>query len=734
MAPVQSTAQDGLGNRHLLDKIDKLRELGISKHVPLPQLVVVGDQSSGKSSVLESLTGYYFPRSVGLCTRHATEIVCRRELEASIVVTINHFDPSSEKVGLAKSFRHVLKSLKGEKFAKVLKEAAEVMGLKSIADKYSEGAAFSRDILRVEICGPEEEHLTIIDVPGIFENAQEGFSTSRDVSLVKSMVKGYIKDSRTVILAVIPCNVDVATQTILTYAAEADPEGKRTLGVLTKPDLVSEKATREAVLELVKGKRRDIQLGYYVVKNRGADDKSSNKEERDRQEKLFFEQDPWVQLDKMRLGIPALRSRLRELLMERTKSEFPKVRNEINDRLAESKAQLKALGPARCDADMQRAYLGEIITRFGSLKNLALSAYYTGDPVFDKNIELKLVTRVREMNTAFSKMFFDNGHMREFEDPGRKSSTATKKTEKPDKTDVEECTAVENPTRDSLYQLTFSVPSDKMNEMEGILTEPCVCDVPESSTIMDHLEKLYLTTRGYELGTIGGQVLPTAFKEQSQKWEPATLAHVSNVILVVHHFIRGLLEEACTDASVREALWSSILDDLVKRYQSAMDHAKFLIHVERYGISMTYNPVFDRTLNEAKTARLASNLESHKVTIRPDNYSEQKDYVAWQHLTNPATKASGLLDARQAVHDVLKSYYNVATARFVDMVCTQAVDHFLICGEESPLSILSPSRIYEMSSEQLDIIAGEDSVTKSARETLLGDIKALEEGRKVLRT
>lgn len=98
----------------------------IRANVPLHQLVVVGDQSSGKSSVLESLTGYYFPRSVGLCTRHATEIVCRRELEASIVVTINPFDLSSEKVGLAKSFRHVLKSLKGEKFAKVLKEVGSI--------------------------------------------------------------------------------------------------------------------------------------------------------------------------------------------------------------------------------------------------------------------------------------------------------------------------------------------------------------------------------------------------------------------------------------------------------------------------------------------------------------------------------------------------------------------------------------------------------------------------------
>lgn len=84
------------------------------------QLVVVGDQSSGKSSVLESLTGYYFPRSVGLCTRHATEIVCRREPTTSIVVTIHPFDATARKAELAKSFRHVLQDLRGGQFAEVL--------------------------------------------------------------------------------------------------------------------------------------------------------------------------------------------------------------------------------------------------------------------------------------------------------------------------------------------------------------------------------------------------------------------------------------------------------------------------------------------------------------------------------------------------------------------------------------------------------------------------------------
>jgi hypothetical protein len=80
-----------LADPALLDKIDKLFECNVGEYVNLPQLVVVGDQSSGKSSVLEGLTGLGFPRDSGLCTRHATQIIFRRaeggerKISASII-------------------------------------------------------------------------------------------------------------------------------------------------------------------------------------------------------------------------------------------------------------------------------------------------------------------------------------------------------------------------------------------------------------------------------------------------------------------------------------------------------------------------------------------------------------------------------------------------------------------------------------------------------------------------
>src|SRR2546430_17501204 len=72
----------------VMDDVDKLRSLGIDHYVPLPQLVVCGDQSSGKSSVLEAISGIPFPAKDGLCTRFATEVIPRSTSQSSISVAI----------------------------------------------------------------------------------------------------------------------------------------------------------------------------------------------------------------------------------------------------------------------------------------------------------------------------------------------------------------------------------------------------------------------------------------------------------------------------------------------------------------------------------------------------------------------------------------------------------------------------------------------------------------------
>jgi hypothetical protein len=82
---------------------------------------------------------------------------------------------------------------------------------------------FSENVLRLEICGPDEDHLSVIDVPGIFRNTTQGVTTKEDKEMVRKMVLDYMANSRSIMLTVVPANVDIATQEIIDMAREIDP-------------------------------------------------------------------------------------------------------------------------------------------------------------------------------------------------------------------------------------------------------------------------------------------------------------------------------------------------------------------------------------------------------------------------------------------------------------------------------------------------------------------------------
>jgi hypothetical protein len=140
--------------RRLLDVVDKLRRTGLHGHIELPQLVVCGDQSSGKSSVLEAITEIPFPRKAGLCTRFATEIILRREPKVSVTIKIvpSKHRSEAEKMKLS-AFNQTLVYL--TELPDVMDAAMQQMGL----GKIGTSKAFSRDVLSIEICGPDRPQL-----------------------------------------------------------------------------------------------------------------------------------------------------------------------------------------------------------------------------------------------------------------------------------------------------------------------------------------------------------------------------------------------------------------------------------------------------------------------------------------------------------------------------------------------------------------------------------------------
>lgn len=197
------------------------------------------------------------------------------------------------------------------------------------SDSYGTKSQFSTDVLRLEIGGPDQEHLSVIDVPGLFQRHKEGVTTKADIELVKRMVYGYMRNPRSVMLTVVPANVDIATQGILEKAEELDPEGIRTLGVLTKPDLV-DKGAEHNVIDLIMNREHQLRLGWHLLRNAGQSELSNSITSRQEAERRFFSTvAPWKDLDKDRVGISSFRVRLQEVLSDHIRREFPKVRQQL---------------------------------------------------------------------------------------------------------------------------------------------------------------------------------------------------------------------------------------------------------------------------------------------------------------------------------------------------------------------------------------------------------------------
>ncbi|KAK1635079.1 interferon-induced GTP-binding protein Mx1 [Colletotrichum phormii] len=694
---VGDSAYESLGDDAFSRTIDKLRELGIADLVPLPQLVMVGDQSSGKSSVLESVTGFAFPRAPELCTRYATQITCRRD---------------------------------------DFESANEAMGLRGVNDgDGSKLSTFAEDILEIEINGPDQHHLTVIDVPGIFRTSTKGLTTDNDIVIVRNMVNRYIKDQRTIILAVIPCNVDIATQEVLTLAEEVDPEGLRTMGVLTKPDLATERATQQIVCELVEGERHSLRLGYCVVKNLSADNSTSTMTDRNSSEKAFFSASPWSRLRSTnRVGVGSLAIRLRDLLRDLSKKEFNNVKAEIQRMLDESETELKRMGPSRSRPDAQRRYLGRIASDFQEAALRARDGHYDGMDMFGQDVRFRLITRIVNLNETFNKVFTLYGHTLQFDGQDQ-----------------------EKVGPGSVLNLNMG-PKSGRSVSDMLEHMDFQCPKPLDDSLLSRIEALFHRSRTAEIGSFPGSLLAQAFKEQTQKWEPLVLKYVSQAIVIVQEFILRTLRLKCTDRNTFEMLHDHLLlPKLRAAYQRALDHAHFLLEVELSGQPYTMNHYFNSNLQVSQTTRLqeainkavgpASVYNAHGTVARrapgylgannngnPFDFTTQQNtgssgaagwWVSKSTLSKLTTDRSNAEQVKEDVHDTLRSYYKVARKRFVDVVLQLVIFHFLLDSKTGPLKIFTPDLVMGLDDKQLQMIAGEDTATRVRREVLTRNVENL---------
>ncbi|KAI8945591.1 interferon-induced GTP-binding protein Mx [Xylaria longipes] len=311
------------GQRQILDTIISLRKCGLDKILSLPQIVVCGDQSSGKSSVLEALTEIPFSRNDNLCTRFATEITLRREAVNRLTVRVLPDDvrPMEEQEKI-KGFSQSIANF-GD-LPVVMNAAMKIMGL--LNPEGTPDKAFAKDILSIEIEGPSRPQVTLVDILGLISTSVRGVSEA-DITM-----------PRTICLAV----------SILQKVRKFDPTGERSLGVVTKVDDVPVRSGREAqFLKLAKNEVVFLKLGWHVVKNRKFQERDFTIQERNVSEAQFFAGSIFGTLSKENIGIDTLRLRLSDLLFEHIQSQLPYLSGELEDALRSAKTELALLGDSR---------------------------------------------------------------------------------------------------------------------------------------------------------------------------------------------------------------------------------------------------------------------------------------------------------------------------------------------------------------------------------------------------
>lgn len=565
--------------RHVLDTVAQIRKCGLDGVLSLPQLVVCGDQSAGKSSVLEALTEIPFPRNDNLCTRFATEITLRRAILDLLIVRVipDAMRPSSEQTTI-KAFRETIANFSD--LPEVMAKAMAVMGLDATVSGSSTARAFSRDILSIEIEGPSRPQLTLVDVPGLIQTETKGV-TRQDRDMVTEITDFYIRQPRTICLAVVSATNDYANQPILTKVREVDPTGERTLGIITKPDRLDQGSGSEAAfLALARNEDIFFKLGWHVVKNRKFEEVSFSFEERNASEAFFFRSSNFKTLPSDCVGIDALRVRLSGLLFEHVKRELPSLRRDLDAAMADTALQLDTLGPSRASASECRAYLTQLSMTCLDISKAAMNGHYEGEYFqvdVDEHFSPDSPTSIRRFRAVVQHL---NYH---FTEEVRKNG----------------------PKYFISSQAVKPAPSDPPSGLSDI-------DPPISLSKDDAIAwvaRVLTRTRGKEpMGNYNPLIIGELFWELSYKWSAMAIKHVERVFHVSKIFFESLLQEKCSKDVYTRLSALKVADSLQKRCQSALHEVEMLVQDKR-SFPITYNHYYTDTIQKKQGDRMRGLLQ-----------------------------------------------------------------------------------------------------------------------------
>ncbi|KAJ5312687.1 hypothetical protein N7508_003517 [Penicillium antarcticum] len=675
----------------LLDKIDELRTIGVGGLVGLPQLIVCGNQSSGKSSVLEAISRVRFPVKSNVCTRFPTEVVLRRRPTSRFKVSIEpgSLRTTSETRRTIEAFAPT-EVTSSDQLKFLVEKAEEAMGIT--------GEGFSDDVLKIEISGPDKPELTLVDLPGLYTS----HSTSQDkqgIAIVHELTNRYMKNERSIILAVVSAKDDYHNQRVLNLAEQFDESGERTIGIITQPDKVEAHSDEEASwLQILKNEKVPLKLGWHALQNRKYETRNVSDDERDRAEKEFFAQGNWSVIAKECMGIDHLRRRLSAVLLKHIQRNLPGLIADINQKVLDRQSRLAKLGQPRGTLQQQKGYLLNISSNFERITGQALDGMYKDDffqgvknetMPFHQDLR-RLRAIIRQLNEYFADAMETVGCRDFICDP---------------------------PSLFSPVPMHGNPYTDSRKPKRRVRLE-----------IENEVNLKACQNRGLELPGSPNQLLVgELFREQSKPWEEIARDHLTKTWNSVRDFISLLLEHLANDHTYSLLMGSFLDPELDKMKDHLLAKLDELTAYNKKGHPLPLGRSFLTRIQKARSDRQIDRLEQ-ALRTGPHSGDDSTTIERLRQVNSELESTSNQFAAADVV-DQMQAYYDTTIITFIDNVATLGIENCLL----GPLSsILTSQTINNMDDAQVQDLAAEPSSTVEERDRITRELEMLQAGSRAL--
>ncbi|KAF7782858.1 hypothetical protein Agabi119p4_2234 [Agaricus bisporus var. burnettii] len=692
--------------RRMLDLVNGLHSTGVQVDIDLPQIAVVGNQSAGKSSLIESISGITLPRASGTCTRCPTE--CRLSYSSQpwkCVVSLRiTTDRSGQPLGQSRNEtfgstiydkKEVDDRIRRAQLAILNPDKPAKSFLNDDEPSLTEGnfLTFSKNCVSLAISGPDVADLSFVDLPGLIASVGRG-GNAGDIKLVEGLVTTYIHKTNCIILLTVACETDFENQGAHQLAKQYDPEGKRTIGVLTKPDRIPA-GEEQNWLKFIRNEKEPLQNNWFCVKQPASSDLKNNwtwQQARQKEDEFFTATSPWNELEAMYvryLRTKNLVERLSQVLSDLIAKTLPGIQREIEGMISKTRQQINDLPkPPPTNALNEVA---KLVKDFDAdiRRNIEGVAYKEG-LIQRIRVPAEKFRRVIQKTAPAFKPYNDSGNVTRLADPEflkQENDGDSDADEEDDEDEDDAATALLDESVESIY----------VNEVHARMTESRSRELPGNFP--------FVVQREYILDILLQWEKPTMWL--CDRVFRILAAHTRE--LVHHHFAtfgQGLLEQRvqlvmyehlgkCLEAAKKKVVWLLKIEGepfTVNNHYLADYKEKFLVYYRRARQDAKRKipdsvPFKFLSPKRAKTSGNGGNIFAMPSAATDSTDPIKEALTALSRAGYPGLTEEDLpkllgQDAMEPALEIMatvRAYFQVSYKRFVDNV-PMAIDYELVRG------------------------------------------------------